>query len=85
MIVSGDGKFRFENVPHDEPMTFYARVPGYRLASERNRFQQVSEDSIAMLVEGPREDIEIYFEPVPGRGNVPDELVSGSCTTRLAS
>jgi hypothetical protein len=65
-MVGGDGNFRFENVPNDEPMTFVARVPGYRLAAERNRFQQVRENSIAMFVEGPREDIEIFFEPIAG-------------------
>lgn len=62
-ILSGDGRFRFENVPNDEPMTFVARVPGYRLAPGRNRFQQVRENSIAMFVAGPRDDIEIFYEP----------------------
>jgi hypothetical protein len=64
LMVEGDGRFRFENVPGDEPVTIHARVPGYQLASGRNRFQQVRENGIAMFVEGPREDIEIFFEPV---------------------
>jgi uncharacterized GH25 family protein len=61
-MVEGDGKFSFENVPVNEPLTFVARVPGYRL-SDRTRFQQIRENSIAMYVEAPRDDIVIYYEP----------------------
>jgi hypothetical protein len=61
-MVEGDGKFAFENVPVNEPLTFVARVPGYRL-SDRTRFQQIRENSIAMFVEAPRDDIVIYYEP----------------------
>lgn len=63
VMVAGDGVFRFDNVPHEESVTLSIRIPGYRLASNRNRFQQVREWSIAMHVDGPREDVEIWFEP----------------------
>jgi hypothetical protein len=62
-MVSGDGTFRFENVPEQEPVTFTARIPGYHLAQELNRFQQLRDWSIALFVEGPRDDIEIHFAP----------------------
>jgi hypothetical protein len=62
-MVGSDGAFRFENVPDQEPVTFTARIPGYHLAQERNRFQQVRDRSIAMFVERPRDDIEIFYAP----------------------
>jgi hypothetical protein len=62
-MVSGDGTFRFENVPEQEPVTFTARIPGYHLAQELNRFQQLRDWSIALFVEGPRDDINIHFAP----------------------
>jgi hypothetical protein len=62
-MVSGDGAFRFENVPEQEPVTFTARIPGYHLAQERNRFQQIRDWAIALFVEGPRDDIDIHFAP----------------------
>jgi uncharacterized GH25 family protein len=61
-MINSDGAFRFENVPVNEPLTFVARVPGYRL-SDRTQFQQIRENSIAMYVEAPRDDIVIYYEP----------------------
>jgi hypothetical protein len=67
LMVGNDGLFRFENVPHDEPLTFTCRIPGYQLAQDRNRFQQVRDWSIALLVEGPRDDIEIHFAPIDKR------------------
>jgi uncharacterized GH25 family protein len=63
--IGSDGKFIFENVPNEEPLRLTARVPGYRLASERNRFQQIDDDSIAFFVEAPRDDVVIYFESAP--------------------
>jgi hypothetical protein len=62
-MVGGDGTFRFENVPEQEPITLTARIPGYHLAQELNRFQQVRDWSIALFVEGPRDDIDIHFAP----------------------
>ncbi len=61
-MLGSDGAFHFENVPGQEPVTFIARIPGYEL-SDRNRMQQVQEWSVAMFVEGPRDDIEILYEP----------------------
>jgi hypothetical protein len=65
VMVSGDGTFRFENVPEQEPVTFTARIPGYHLVQELNRFQHVRDWSIALFVEGPRDDINIHFGPDP--------------------
>jgi hypothetical protein len=63
MMVQDDGQFRFENVPNSEPVSLVARVPGYRLAASRNHFQQTRVNSLAMFVEGPRDDLVIYYEP----------------------
>ena len=63
--VFGEGAFRFEDVPHDESVTLTVRIPGYRVASRGNRFQQTSATAIALHVDQPREGIEIVFEPVP--------------------
>jgi hypothetical protein len=62
-MVGGDGMFRFDNVPEQEPVTFTARIPGYHLAQGRNRFQQIRDWSIALFVEGQRDDIDIHFAP----------------------
>jgi hypothetical protein len=62
-IVERDGKFRFENVPDSEAVTFSARVPGYRLSGDRNYHQVLNDTSLAMFVEGSRDDLVIYFEP----------------------
>jgi hypothetical protein len=66
--VGADGSFRFDNVPHDETITITLRFPGYRAAWRRNRFQQVDTAAVAMHVDGPREGIEIFFEPTPPAG-----------------
>jgi hypothetical protein len=62
-MVDSDGAFRFENVPDQEPITLVARIPGYHLDQNRTRFQQVREWSIAFFVEGPRDDVEIFYAP----------------------
>jgi hypothetical protein len=64
VMVGSDGAFRFDNVPAQEPITLVARVPGYDIDQDRTRFQQVRELSIAFFVEGPRDDIEIFYAPV---------------------
>ena len=64
-MVGSDGKFRFENVPDKEPITFIARVPGYHLNQDHNHFQLVRDSGIAMFVEGPRDDIKMVYEPAP--------------------
>ena len=69
MMVEGDGRFRFEHVPGDEPVTIYARMPGYQLAAERNRFQQVRENGIAMFVEGPRRILRFSLIRLKRRNN----------------
>jgi hypothetical protein len=61
-MVDSDGAFRFENIPDQEPISFTARVPGYVVSHDRNKFQ-ICRTSVAMFVEGPRDDIEIVFEP----------------------
>jgi hypothetical protein len=63
-MLKTDGAFRFENVPALEPVTFTARVPGYHLTQRGNRYQIVRDSSLALFVEGPRDDIEIVYEPV---------------------
>jgi len=63
VMVGSDGAFRFDNVPEQEPVTFVARIPDHQLIQERTRMQQIREWSVAMYVEGPRDDIDIYYEP----------------------
>lgn len=64
-MVGADGKFRFENMPDQEPISLIARVPGYHLTQQRNHFQLVRDTGIALFVERPRDDIKIVFEPNP--------------------
>ena len=48
-----------------EPVSLIARVPGYRVSANRNRFQLTRNKSLAMFVEGPRDELVIYYEPEP--------------------
>jgi hypothetical protein len=64
-MVGADGKFRFENMPDQEPISLIARVPGYHLTQQRNHFQLVRDTGIALFVERPRDDIKIVYEPAP--------------------
>jgi protocatechuate 3,4-dioxygenase beta subunit len=63
LMVEADGLFEFYAVPHDEPVSIYTRIPGYRLAAGKNRFQQLRSSGIGVFVENSRDNIEIYFEP----------------------
>jgi hypothetical protein len=63
LMVGGDGKFEFDNVPDQEPVSLVARIPGFQLVQDLTRFQQVGDWSIALFVEGPRDDIEIFYGP----------------------
>jgi hypothetical protein len=63
LMVEGEGQFEFYAVPHDEPVSIYARIPGYRLANGKNRFQQLRSGGIGVFVDRSRDDIEIHFEP----------------------
>jgi protocatechuate 3,4-dioxygenase beta subunit len=65
-MVAADGAFRFTGVP-EEAVKINARIPGYRLASRRNRFQQVGSSTVAMFVEADMSGIELFFEPEPPR------------------
>jgi hypothetical protein len=59
-----DGSFSFSGVPQ-EAVTLRIVLPGYRLASKRNRFQQTDTWSVATMVDGDKSGLEIYLEPEP--------------------
>ena len=61
-LVAADGSFSFAGVP-EEAVTLSARIPGYRLASKRNHFQQVQPWAVAMFVDADRSGLELFFEP----------------------
>ena len=61
-VVAADGSFSFAGVP-EEAVTLNARIPGYRLASKRNRFQQVQPWAVAMFVDADKSGLELFFEP----------------------
>ncbi len=61
VVLAVDGSFAFAGVP-EEPVTLSTRLPGYHLASKRNRFQQVRE-GVALFVDADRPDLELVFEP----------------------
>lgn len=65
-VLAADGSFSFTGVP-EEALTLSARIPGYRLASERNRFQQVQSSAVAMFVDADKSDLELFFKPEPTR------------------
>ena len=61
-VIAADGSFSFAGVP-EETVTLGARIPGYRLAGKRNRFQQIREGTIAIFVDADKMGLEIFFEP----------------------
>ena len=61
--LDDEGRFDFTGVP-EEAMRLIIRVPGYRLSSKRNRFQQTN-GSLATFVDKDRLDVEIVLEPDP--------------------
>lgn len=62
LMVEVDGRFEFYAVPHDEPIRILVRVPGCRLASDRNHFQQDRDRGIGVFVDRSRDDVLIHFE-----------------------
>ena len=68
-VIAADGSFAFDGVP-DEAVKLIARISGYRLASRRNRFQQVQPWAVAMFVDADKSGLELYFEPEAAK-NVP--------------
>ncbi len=61
-VLGADGSFSFAGVP-EEAVTLYTGIPGYRLASKRNRFQQIRESTVAMFVDADKSRLELYFQP----------------------
>ncbi len=61
-VVAADGSFSFAGVP-EEAVTLNARIPGYRLASQRNRFQQVQPWAVALFVDADKSDLQVFFQP----------------------
>ena len=61
-LAAADGSFAFAGVP-EEAVTLNARIPGYRLASKRNRFQQIQPWAVAMFVDADKSGLEVFFEP----------------------
>lgn len=64
VVLDGDGRFALAGVP-EEPLTISVRIPGYRLAPSRMRFQLLRRNSFGVYVDQDREDLEIYLEPDP--------------------
>jgi hypothetical protein len=62
VVVAADGSFSFAGVP-EEAVTLGIRIPGYRLASQRNRFQQVQASAVALFVDADKSGLEVFFEP----------------------
>jgi protocatechuate 3,4-dioxygenase beta subunit len=60
--LAADGSFRFAGVPK-EAVSLNGRIPGYRLASKRNRFQQVHPWAVALMVDADKLGLELFFEP----------------------
>ena len=64
VVIAADGSFSFAGVP-DEAVELSLRIPGYRLASKRNRFQQVQPWAVALLVDADKSKLEVFLEPEP--------------------
>lgn len=63
-VLGQDGSFSFSGVP-EEAVALGVRVVGYRLASQKNRFQQIRSTHVAVMVDGDKSGLEIYMEPDP--------------------
>ena len=61
-VIAADGSFSFAGVP-EEAVTLSVRIPGYRLASKRNRFQQVQPWAVALFVDADKAGLKLFFEP----------------------
>ncbi len=64
LTLNADGRFSIGGIPR-EAVKLILRIPGYRLASGQNRFQQTGTSSLALFVDSDRKDLEIYLEPIP--------------------
>lgn len=65
-VLGSDGSFAFHGVP-TEPLKLSTRIPGYRLARGRNRFQQLGPASVGVFVDADKLDLQLFFEPVPSK------------------
>jgi hypothetical protein len=63
-VLGSDGGFSFDGVP-TESLELSTRIPGYRLARERNRFQQLGPGSVGIFVDADKLDLQLIFEPAP--------------------
>lgn len=61
--LDSEGRFAFDGVP-EEAVRLFLQIPGYRLASKRNRLQRDAR-GVAIYVDKDRDDLEIYVEPDP--------------------
>ena len=61
-LVATDGSFSFSGVP-EEAVTLSTWIPGYRLSSQRNHFQQLRPGAVAMFVDADKSKLEVFFEP----------------------
>jgi hypothetical protein len=62
VVLDPDGSFALAGVP-SEPLDIHTRIPGYRLAMRRMRFQQVRSATFALYVDRDRADLEVFLEP----------------------
>jgi len=64
LVLASDGTFALAGVP-EEPLSISVRIPGYRLAAQRMRFQLLRPNSFAVYVDRDREDLQVYLDPDP--------------------
>jgi hypothetical protein len=64
VVLDPDGGFALPGVP-TEPLEIHTRIPGYRLATHRMRYQQIRSGTFALYVDRDRADLEIFLEPEP--------------------
>jgi hypothetical protein len=62
--AAADGSFSFDGVP-EEAVSLNVRISHYRLAANRNRFQQIQPWAVAVFVDADK-SLELFFEPEKG-------------------
>ncbi|MEX2122240.1 MAG: hypothetical protein WD847_21855 [Pirellulales bacterium] len=61
-ILRPDGSFEFRGVP-EEGLSLICSIGGYKLATARNRFQELDPRSVGIYVDEDRDGLELHYEP----------------------